>query len=398
MAAGVAAAQAGAKVFLLEKNEKLGKKLFITGHGRCNVTNIASTQDYERKIFRNPRFMRGALRNFSPSDLIALIEQAGIPTKVEDSGRVFPRSDKSSDIIKAFSRTLSELGVEVELHEEVQSVRKEREQFIVRTQDNTYRASSVVIATGGVSYPTTGSTGDGVRFARKLGHSSVTWQPGLAGVIAKDAPIALQGLAIYGILRLFQGDTCVAKEEGEILFTHTGLTGPAVFRAICYLSPDSKAPIRARIRLLASKTEEQVQQKLQNDIAAAPNKDIGTILTEQLPKRLSNVVLEKAQVDPRKKGNQLKKAERLAIAHCMEAFEEELVGPRPIEEAIISIGGIPVKEVNPSTMQSKQTPGLFLAGELLDVSAMTGGYNLQIAFSTGWIAGKSAAQYALGEL
>lgn len=395
MAAAVSAAESGAGTILLEKNEKLGKKLYITGHGRCNVTNVAGTQDFEARVFRNPRFPRSALRAFGSVQLREFLEKAGVPTKEEDSGRVFPRSDKSSDVIRAFSRTLDRLGVEVLLHEEIRSVAHTEKGFAVRTQDDAFLSRALILATGGVSYPSTGSTGDGARFAERLGHAVLPWQPGLVGLEASEPLGSLQGLTIQGVLSLYEEGRRVAREEGEILFTAHGLSGPAVFRAVCRLSADPAPPLRADIRLFPSRTEEQVRDSLVQAVSSAPNKDISTVLGARMPRRLAAAVLAQAGVPADQKGNQLKKADRSRVLNAMLAYSVPLSGTRPIEEAIISIGGVSVRDVNPSTMESRKVPGLFICGELLDVAAFTGGYNLQIAFSTGWSAGRSAARYVL---
>lgn len=396
MMSAVSASEAGASTIVLEKNEKLGKKLFITGHGRCNVTNSGDWQAYERKIFRNPRFMRSSLSKFGPKDLMEFLEEHRVPTKQEDSGRVFPASDKSSDVIRAFSRELQRLGVRVELNTTVKSVNRSDDEFAVLTSRGTFHSKSLVLATGGASYPSTGSTGEGFDFARILGHTSVPLHPGLVGLVARNPMPELAGLTLPGSRLILRVDgKVVAKEEGDILFTHSGLSGPAVFRATCMLANSLKGKIVAEISFSGSHTAEEMSKWLQDQAAQRGSSELRTIVADMVPRRAAAKVIEGAGLTLHKKANQLTRQERMQLARAMTEYPLEITETRPMEEAIITIGGVSTKEIAPATMQSKRVPGLFFAGEVIDVSAYTGGYNLQIAFSTGRAAGTAAAAFAL---
>lgn len=397
MMAAVAARESGAEVLLIEKNEKLGKKLFITGHGRCNVTNAADRDTYERKIFRNPRFMRSALSRFTPDDMIEFLQQQHVPVKQEDSGRIFPASDKSSDVIRAFNRKLDSLGTAIELNIEVKAVNCDDDGlFTIATSRGNRRSRSVVLATGGLSYPSTGATGEGFKFAESLGHSCSSLHSGLAGLVCEDSPSDLAGLTVRGGRIVIRRDgRTIAQEDGDILFTHYGLSGPAVFRAVCALADSIGGRLEAAINLAGCTDEENLVSDLTDAVAANGRDDIKTIVANVIPRRAVKHVLDAAEVSPRKKANQLTNAERARIAHSIAFFPMKIIGPRPIEEAIITIGGVNTKEITPSTMESRIVPGLFFAGEVIDVSAYTGGYNLQVAFSTGRAAGIAAAGYAL---
>lgn len=399
MMSAYSAAEAGASVVLLEKNEKLGKKLFITGHGRCNVTNSSDRETYEQKTFRNPRFMRSALSRFGPAELTEFLEEHGTPTKEEDSGRVFPRSDKSSDVTRAFSRALKEASVDVRLDTPVLGIsREENGGFCIQTKGAPLRARSVVLAAGGASYPSTGSTGEGFSFARDLGHETKELFPGLAGLTAKKPEKALAGLTIPdSTLTVRKEDKTLFSERGDILFTHFGLSGPAVFRAVCLLAGVPMDGVAACVSLCGQKSTEAVEAALSKAASSSGKKEISRILCELIPKRTVGLVLEAAGADPRKKMSQLTRAEKTRLAQTVVFYPVPVSGPRPLEEAIITIGGVDTKQIVPATMESRIVPGLFFAGEIIDVSAYTGGYNLQIAFSSGKAAGSAAAEYALGK-
>lgn len=400
MMSAVSAAQAGASTMLLDKNEKLGKKVFITGHGRCNVTNASDRENYEKKTFRNPRFMRSALSKFGPDDLIDFLNECRVPTKQEESGRIFPASDKSSDIIRAFRKKLENLGVEVELNTAVKSIdRKDSGIFVVRTTECALSARAVVLATGGASYPSTGSTGEGIRFAEKLGHSVESFSPGLVGLSAKEPKRELAGLTLHEAqLSVYSGDRLVATEVGDVLFTHFGISGPAAFRASCILAgAPAGGALAAKVNLSGKRTREELIGWLTDRASAQSNSEVKTLLSDLVPRRTVPFVMDAARVPEKKKANQLTREERTRLADTIASFSVALSGTRPLEEAIISIGGVSTKQIVPSTMASRIVPGLFFAGEIIDVSAYTGGYNLQIAFSSGRLAGTSAADYALGE-
>ena len=397
MMSAVSAADIVDEVLILEKNEKLGKKLFLTGHGRCNVTNISDNETYERKIFRNARFMRSALARFTPEAMISFLEKHHVQTKQEDSGRVFPESDKSSDIIRAFRRALADKSVEVQLETPVSDIRCTRDgTFVVQTSHGDRRSVSVILATGGVSYPATGSTGDGLRFAERLGHVTTELHPGLAGLVSEAVPTSLIGLALRGSRICIRRDgKIVAQEDGDVLFTHYGLSGPAVFRAACALADATGGPLLAEVNLSGKRTEQEIANMLVDAAAANGNLQVNTVLSKIIPKSAAAAAVTAAGVPIGKKLNQLTREERASLARTIVSYAVPIRSTRPIEEAIVTIGGVSVKSIDPSEMSSRVIPGLYFAGELIDVSAYTGGYNLQIAYSTGKVAGEAAAQYVL---
>ena len=401
MAAAVAAAESdqSLRVALLEKNDRLGKKLFLTGHGRCNVTNRSDMQNYQAHIWRNPKFVLGALNRFGPFDLEEFLARNGVRLKEEDSGRLFPVSDHSSDIIKAFRQALERAGVEIILSNSVMEIAKQGQFFQVRTSGETMRAVSVVLATGGLSYPSTGSTGEGFGMAQTAGHSLVPLQGALVG-LASDLPgmSRLSGLTLRGIvLTLLADGRQLAVEAGDLLFTHHGLSGPTAFRASCYVPVDAAYPLEAQINLKPRLTVEQLERKFLDLGRGKENKEVRTLLDELIPKRLSALVAAQAELPEGLRMNQLSRTQRRRLAEAIQSLCIPVTGLRPVSEAIITGGGVPVREISPKTMESRLTAGLFFAGEMIDVSAMTGGYNLQIAFSTGWSAGQAAAAYCQRE-
>lgn len=403
MMAAIAAAEQGADVTIAEGNEKLGKKLFLSGKGRCNVTNAAGTEDHFRQIVRNPRFLYSALRHFDNRAVMAFLESNGVPLKVERGDRVFPESDKSSDVIRAFARRIGALGIAVWLDTKVDSLRIEEGRAvgaIVRGQP--FDADAVVLATGGASYPRTGSTGDGYAFARAVGHDIRPSQPALVPLIAREAWVKdLQGLTLKNVvLRAYQvaksprkgreAETLVYEELGEMLFTHFGISGPLVLSASSHLDPEGGA-IRLAIDLKPGLRAEQLDARLQRDFSEASRKIFANALGGLLPSRLCDAAVALSDIPPQTPVHQISRPQRLALGALLKAFPIAIDGFRPIDEAIVTRGGIDVKQVNPSTMESKICAGLYFAGEVLDVDAMTGGFNLQVAFSTGHLAGTSAA-------
>lgn len=395
MAAAVSAAAEGQTVLLLEKNDRLGKKLFLTGHGRCNVTNRADVAGYQSKIWRNPKFVLSALNRFGPQDLERFLADNGTRLKEEDSGRMFPVSDHSSDIIRAFRRALERENVAVGLSAAVRKLEKDGNVFVVATEDGTFRAMSVILATGGLSYPSTGSTGDGFAFARQAGHSIVPLQGALVGLAADpDRFSKLSGLTLKGAgFTLESGGKVLAREEGDVLFTHHGLSGPAVFRASCAVPASVHFPLTGLIDLRPQLSQEEVEAKILQLAQGNSNKEVRTLLEAIVPKRLAGLVASQAHIPAGMRMNQLSREQRRQLAQAVHSFSVPITGLRPVSEAIITSGGVPVREISPKTMESRLVPGLFFAGEMIDVSAMTGGYNLQIAFSTGWAAGAAAAAY-----
>ena len=357
MMAALFAARAGAETTLLERNEKLGKKLYITGKGRCNVTNTA--ENPLRSIVRNPRFLYAALAHFSSADLRGLLERYGCPTKEERGGRVFPCSDKASDVTRALERALREAGVRVLFHARVDSPQA------------LPAHGAVVLATGGASYPATGSTGDGYALAAALGHTVLPPRPSLVPLLTReDWPCTLQGLALRNVrLSARLGKKTRFDELGEMLFTHFGISGPLVLSMSSHILDDDFGALDVRLDLKPGLTPEQTEKRLLRDWSESPRKRLSSLLPQLLPARL---------------------------AAWLKAVPLPVRGTRPLEEAIVTRGGVDVREVLPGTMMSRLREGLFFAGELLDVDAHTGGYNLQIAFSTGALAGQSAAEWAAG--
>ena len=396
MMAAVAAAQQKADVLLLEQNEKLGKKLYLTGKGRCNVTNACDTQELFGQILRNAKFMYSAIYTYDNFRVMDFFEQNGVPLKTERGGRVFPVSDHSSDIIRGLAQALKRLGVEVRLHTKTASIQKENGRFTVTdTGGKSYSAAKVILATGGRSYPSTGSTGDGYRFAARFGHTVIGQQPSLAAMYAKEDDIpALQGLSLKNVRAcISDGKKTLFDECGELLFTHFGVSGPLMLRASAAAGDRlSKGPLTLSIDLNPALTDEQLDQRLLRDFQQVSRRQFKHALDQLLPAKLIPVVLARSGIRPEKKVLEVTKEERKQLLRLLKCFQATLTGLRDFNEAIITRGGVCVKEVNPSTMESRLEEGLYFAGEMLDVDAMTGGYNLQVAWSSGYLAGISAAQ------
>ncbi|MGI6151845.1 MAG: NAD(P)/FAD-dependent oxidoreductase [Christensenellales bacterium] len=390
MLAAATAAQRGHEVTLIEQNEKLGKKLYITGKGRCNLTNIADAEEVFRNIPRNPKFLYSALSRFGSEDVIALVESLGVPVKRERGGRVFPVSDKSSDVIFALGRHLKACGVQTVFNTAVRSIDVSEGRIAgVRTDQGPIKCEALVIATGGVSYPSTGSTGDGYEFAKALGHTVIPPKPALIPMLTKEAwPKTLSGLTLKNVrLTAFSGRKIVFDELGEMLFTHFGVSGPLVLSASSMVNQDE--PVTLVIDLKPGLTPSQLDARILRDFAAYANKSARNGMVDLLPNRMIPVVLSVAGVDEEKIVHQITREERIAIGNALKALKLHVSGYRPLKEAIVTRGGVSVKEINPSTMESKLVGGLFFAGEVMDVDALTGGFNLQIAFSTGHLAGLS---------
>lgn len=397
MMAAVAAAEAGARVTLLERNEKLGKKIYITGKGRCNLTNDCSLEEFLRQVPRNPRFLYGALNRFGPQDMIALMEEAGCPVEVQRGQRVFPRSEKASDVIRALARLMEQAGVRVRLHSRIQSliVQEGRAAGVVLENGEGLEADAVILALGGQSYPMTGSTGDGYALARGAGHHVLPPEAVLSALeTVENWPRALQGLALKNVrLTLRSGRKTLYTELGEMLFTHFGISGPLVLEMSCHL-PAELAQAQVTLDLKPGLTPEQLDLRLQRDFAAQPRKQLQNVLPGLLPLRLSALFPNLAGVSGERICGQITRGEREQLGAALKALPITLRARRPLAEAIVTRGGVDVKEIQPATMESKLLPGLYFAGEMIDVDAHTGGFNLQIAFSTGALAGSSAAGMA----
>ena len=390
MLAAAAAAQRGEEVLLLEKNEKLGKKLFITGKGRCNLTNGADIEEFFSNIPRNPKFLYSALYGFTNADLMKLVESLGVPLKTERGNRVFPASDKSSDILSALNRYVLRSGVQVRLHTRVERIVTENGAVKgVAAEGAFLPADAVILATGGSSYPRTGSTGDGYDFARQCGHTVTEIRPSLIPMVTvEEWPRTLMGLSLRNVaLSAFSGKKRVFSELGELLFTHFGVSGPLVLSASSCV--DLKKGVTLLLDLKPGLSPQQLDARLVRDFEKYSRKRLINAMVDLLPGRMIPAVIKEAGLDPEKPVNQLARQEREALCAALKGMKMTVREFRPIEEAIVTRGGVSVREINPSTMESKLVRGLYFAGELLDVDAYTGGFNLQIAFSTGCLAGRS---------
>lgn len=393
MMAAAEAAERGLAVTLLEKNEKLGKKLFITGKGRCNITNAAEIEDFFKNIPRNPKFLYSALYGFTNEDVMAMVKKQGVALKTERGGRVFPVSDKSSDILRAFSARVREAGVKVLLNTEVKSVSLDPsgDGFLISYHGTTHRFDGLVLATGGASYPATGSTGDGYRFAKALGHTVTDIVPALIPLETEEEwPKSLQGLSLKNVtLKAFNAKGRVVYEElGEMLFTHFGVSGPLVLSASSFIGA-SPAGTRLTIDLKPGLTADELDRRILRDFDANIRKQFINALDALLPQKLIPVIVALSGIAPETPVHQVTREERQQLVMLLKALPVTVKKALPVEQAIITRGGVSVKEINPSTMESKLVKNLFFAGELIDVDACTGGYNLQIACSTGALAGRS---------
>ena len=395
MTAALFAARAGARVTLLEKNEKLGKKVYITGKGRCNVTNVCEDiQDFLREVPRNPRFLYSALRLFSPLDMLSLLQELGCETKIERGRRAFPVSDHASDITKALEKGLRQSGVDIRLHTEVRRILTNETGVcgVELANGQTISASRVIVCTGGVSYPSTGSTGDGYRWAQETGHAVSPLRPSLVGLCTKERwPMELQGLTLKNIC--LTGYSCgkmIYSEQGELLFTHFGVSGPLAIECSSHL-PDS-GQCELLLNLKPGLTKEQLDQRLTRELSAAGKKQLSTVMQTLLPLRFAALFPSLCGVDGKTPCSQVTGKTRAEIGEKLQALPLTVTGTRPIDEAIVTRGGVDVKALSPGAMESKKISGLYFAGEVIDVDAHTGGYNLQIAWSTGALAGKSAAE------
>ncbi|MGE9303089.1 NAD(P)/FAD-dependent oxidoreductase [Mediterraneibacter faecis] len=395
MMAAVFAARNGQNVQLLEKNEKLGKKLFITGKGRCNITNAADIEDLFTAVISNPKFLYSGFYSFTNQQVIDFFEELGVKTKIERGERVFPVSDHSSDVIAAFSRELKLLGVSVSLHTEVRELLCEQDKVcgVLLTNGKKMKADAVIVATGGISYPSTGSTGDGYRFAKETGHRVTELLPSLVPMEVRQwYAKELQGLSLRNIeIRITDGKKKLYEEFGEMLFTHYGVTGPVILSASSVVGKTlRKKELTLHIDLKPALSEEQLDKRILREFDANHNKQYKNSIDSLFPAKLKPVMIELSEIEPEKKVNEITKEERQRLVHLIKDFTMTLTGLRSYNEAIITKGGVSVKEIDPGTMESKKMKGLYFAGEVLDLDAMTGGYNLQIAWSTGYLAGINA--------
>lgn len=395
MMAAVFAARNGQNVQLLEKNEKLGKKLFITGKGRCNITNAADIEDLFTAVTSNPKFLYSGFYSFTNQQVIDFFEELGVKTKIERGERVFPVSDHSSDVIAAFSRELKSLGVAVFLHTEVRELLCEQDKVcgVLLTNGKKMKADAVIVATGGISYPSTGSTGDGYRFAKETGHRVTELLPSLVPMEVRQwYAKELQGLSLRNIeICITDGKKKLYEEFGEMLFTHYGVTGPVILSASSVVGKTlRKKELTLHIDLKPALSEEQLDKRILREFDANHNKQYKNSIDSLFPAKLKPIMIELSEIEPEKKVNEITKEERQRLVHLIKDFTMTLTGLRSYNEAIITKGGVSVKEIDPGTMESKKMKGLYFAGEVLDLDAVTGGYNLQIAWSTGYLAGINA--------
>lgn len=394
MMSAIHAAQNGALVTVFEKMDRVGKKLAITGKGRCNVTNDCDTQELLKNIISNPKFLYASFSNFDTSDTKAFFECLGVPLKTERGRRVFPVSDKAMDIVFALKKHMLDLGVELK-HEEVTEIVAENGRITgVNTHRGRYFYDSVILATGGASYPTTGSDGDGYRFAKSLGHTVTPLVPSLVPLETVEDVSEIMGVSLKNVtlkIRNRQNGKIVFEEMGEMLFTHFGLSGPLVLSASCHMSKMEMGKYEALIDFKPALDEKTLDTRILSDFSKQLNRDFANALGGLLPSKIIPFMVKKSGIDPQTKVNAITKEQRGRLLGVLKSLTLEIKCFRPIREAIVTQGGISVSEINPSTMESKIVKGLYFAGEIIDVDAYTGGYNLQIAFSTGALAGKSAA-------
>lgn len=399
MFAAIAAAKNGHQVTLYEKNEKLGKKIFITGKGRCNITNAADMEELFDAVVTNSKFLYSSFYGYTNQNVIDFFEDAGVPVKIERGNRVFPISDHSSDVIRALEREMKKVGVKVCLNTEVKSVEAEKDKFnkVALKDTTTQTADACIVATGGLSYRSTGSTGDGFRFAENVGHKVTQCFPSLVPMETKEPWICeLQGLSLRNVeAKILDGKKELYKDFGEMLFTHFGVSGPLIISASSYVGKKfmdkngQKKELTLEIDLKPALTEEQLDQRVLRDFEENHNRQFKNAITKLFPTKLIPVMLELGGIDPEKKVNSIEKEERKQFVHLIKHFRMTLTGLRDYPEAIITKGGVNVKEIDPGTMESKLVKGLYFAGEVLDLDALTGGFNLQIAWSTGYAAGNA---------
>lgn len=399
MMAGVFAARNHHEVHILEKNEKLGKKVFITGKGRCNVANACDTEELFPAVMSNPKFLYSGFYSFGPQDVMNFFEEAGVPLKVERGNRVFPQSDHSSDIIRALERELKKAGAKVHLHTTVKEIVKKPEAEKVTgviLEDGTFmEGDAVIVATGGFSYQSTGSTGDGYRFARELGLKVTDISPSLVPLKTKEDYIPkLQGLSLKNTrLTIKNGKKVLYEDFGEMMFTHFGVTGPMILSASAHigakLAKAENGELCAYLDLKPALTKEQLDARILREFEAGQNKQFKNVIGVLFPSSLTPVMLELGGIPAEKKIHDISREERQHFVDLVKAFPFTITGMGEFKEAIITKGGVSVKEINPGTMESKKISGLYFAGEVLDLDAVTGGYNLQIAWSTAYLAAQA---------
>lgn len=397
MMAAAAAAENGRRVILLEKNEKLGKKIYITGKGRCNVTNACERDKFFENIVSNPKFLYSAFHELDNFGVMALLENNGCNLKTERGERVFPVSDHASDVTAAFQRLLRKKGVEVRLHCAVRGIESKEGQAagVILADGSAIPAEAVIVATGGLSYRTTGSTGDGHRMAEELGHRVKACEPALVPlVIREECCKKLQGLSLKNVsLTMSCGKKKLYQGFGEMLFTHYGVSGPLVLSASSFLGKrKGEEELLLTVDLKPALSEEQLDKRILRDFEENLNRQFKNALNGLYPSKLISVMIERSGIDPEKKVHEITRQERRRLSELTKAFTLHVREKRGFDEAVITQGGVSVKEINPSTMESRLVRGLYFAGEVLDLDGLTGGFNLQIAWSTGYLAGISCAR------
>jgi hypothetical protein len=390
--AAYGAAINGNKVFVFEKNEKCGKKIYITGKGRCNVTHDCTPEEFLQNVVSNPKFLTSSIYGFSPSDTVKFLEDGGLPLKTERGARIFPVSDKASDVTKCLENYCKKQGVTFNFNEEVQKINiLQGTMSGITTTKGEYKFDSVIVCTGGLSYPSTGSTGDGYKFAKSCGHNVTALRQALCGLNLKgDYYKSLQGLSLKNVsLSIYYADKFINSFFGEMLFTHFGISGPIVLTTSSIINKYNLSQVKLVLDLKPALDMDQLEKRVLRDFESFSNKSISNCLKELLPVAIIPEVLRRSGIKPDKKVNAITKTERLSLLTNIKNFDMLVASLRGFEESIITSGGVDVKQINPKTMESKLVKGLYFCGEVLDLDAFTGGFNLQIAFSTGLAAGKS---------
>lgn len=398
MLAAISAAKSGDDVTLFEKNNILGKKILITGKGRCNITSSLEIEDFISNIPGNGRFLFSVFQNFSNQDIISMLEKEGVKVKEERGNRIFPVSDRAEDVRFALEKITKKAGVNIKLNSNVKAIEVGEEGVkAVILENGKFNADKIILATGGKSYPLTGSDGKGYEIAKKVGHSVKEIRGSLVPMLGDNTCSKLQGLSLRNVgIYIYdkENDKKIYEDFGEMLFTHFGVSGPTILSSsahvLRYKNVDEKMRDRSiilKIDLKPALSIEQLDTRILRDFEEVKNKQFKNSLDKLLPKKMIDVIIEKSKIDPDKKVNEITKEERHTLVNLIKNFEVKLLGFRPVDEAIITAGGIIVKEINPKTMESKLVSGLYFAGEIIDVDAYTGGFNLQIAYSTGWTSG-----------
>ena len=400
MMSAIAAAENGNNVILIEKMESLGRKLLITGKGRCNITSSLPIEEFITNTPGNGQFLYSAFKNYTNQNIIEFLNKQGLKIKEERGNRIFPVTDKSLDVLKCFENHLKELNVNIIYNSKVIDIIPKNTKLQVKTESKIFEADKVILATGGKSYPLTGSTGDGYKLAEKLGHTVKKIKPSLVPLESFDRQICqnLQGLSLRNVkieLINFQNNKTIYEDFGEMIFTHFGVSGPTILSGSAHLVRQKnienllkEKKIKLKIDFKPALTEEKLDNRILRDFEEVKNKQFKNSLDKLLPQKLIPVIIEGTNINPNKKVNEITKIERKNLVKLLKNFEIKIKDFRPIEEAIITSGGINIKEINPKTMESKLVKGLYFAGEIIDVDSYTGGFNLQIAYSTGYTAGK----------